>query len=106
MFKPFPKTQITILTLTISTSFAAVNLAQADNKNATLAAENFQQADFDQNGVLQYAEFATFIDLNASDGLGKASLISNRGLYGRAFSRIDANNDGFVSPNELKSIMN
>lgn len=93
------------LVLAIGANLAAVNAASADSHITSLAAENFQQADMDHNGVLQYAEFATFIDLNALDSIGKASLIRNRGLYGRAFARIDANNDGVVSPNELQSMV-
>ena len=77
-------------------------LAAADDRE--LAAENFQQADFDGDGQLVYAEFATFIDLNAEDGLGRAAMISSRGMHARAFERVDANRDGIVTPEEMQGL--
>ncbi|MEL7106195.1 MAG: hypothetical protein AAGM21_09765 [Pseudomonadota bacterium] len=72
-------------------------------QNAELGAENYRQADANGDGVLVYAEFATFIDLNAADGLGNAAMVSSRGLHARAFDRVDANGDGIVSPQELQA---
>jgi Ca2+-binding EF-hand superfamily protein len=66
--------------------------------------ENYLEADADGDGVLVYAEFATFIDLNAADGLGNAAQISNRGLHARAFNRVDANGDGMVTPEEIQAL--
>ncbi|MEM7026060.1 MAG: hypothetical protein AAF637_26305 [Pseudomonadota bacterium] len=71
---------------------------------ARLAQENFHEADADRDGKLVYAEFATFIDLNAADGLGNAARVSSRGLHARAFARVDANGDGNVSPEELQAM--
>ena len=73
-------------------------------QTAELGAENYRQADANGDGVLVYAEFATFIDLNAEDGLGNAARVSSRGMHARAFSRVDANGDGIVSPQELQAI--
>ena len=73
-------------------------------QDAELAAENYRQADANGDGVLVYAEFATFIDLNAEDGLGNAARVSSRGMHARAFARVDANGDGMVSPQELQAI--
>lgn len=73
-------------------------------QQAELGAENYRQADANGDGMLAYAEFATFIDLNAEDGLGQAAQISSRGMHARAFERIDANGDGLVSPRELQAI--
>jgi Ca2+-binding EF-hand superfamily protein len=87
---------------TIGLFFLSPVIAMAQDTN--LGAENFQQADVNGDGMLAYTEFATFIDLNAADGLGRASTISARGLHARAFTRIDANGDGIVSPQELSAI--
>jgi hypothetical protein len=73
-------------------------------QTSELGAENYQQADANGDGVLAYAEFATFIDLNAADGLGNAARVSSRGLHARAFKRVDANGDGVVSPQELQAL--
>ncbi len=73
-------------------------------QNAELGAENYRQADANGDGVLVYAEFAAFIDLNAADGLGNAARVSSRGMHARAFDRVDANGDGMVSPQELQAI--
>jgi Ca2+-binding EF-hand superfamily protein len=77
-------------------------VAVADS--ASLGQENFRQADADNDGQLVYAEFATFIDLNAADGLGNAARVSSRGLHARAFERVDANGDGIVKPEELRAM--
>jgi hypothetical protein len=73
-------------------------------QDTELGAENYRQADANGDGVLVYAEFATFIDLNAADGLGNAARVSSRGMHARAFARVDANGDGTVSPQELQAI--
>ncbi|MEM8812773.1 MAG: hypothetical protein AAGF59_09160 [Pseudomonadota bacterium] len=80
---------------------AAPLSASADDK--TRAVENFRQADANGDGHLVYAEFASFIDLNAADGIGNAKRVSARGLHARAFKRIDANKDGAVTPEELQA---
>lgn len=78
--------------------------AHAFAQNQELAAENYQQADADGDGQLVLAEFANFIDLNAADGLGNAARVSSRGLHARAFDRVDANDDGVVTPEELQKM--
>jgi Ca2+-binding EF-hand superfamily protein len=77
-------------------------VAVADS--ASLGKENFRQADVDDDGQLVYAEFATFIDLNAADGLGNAAMVSSRGMHARAFKRVDADGDGIVTPEELQAM--
>ncbi|MEO1494813.1 MAG: hypothetical protein AAFV19_21915 [Pseudomonadota bacterium] len=83
--------------------FCVLPLA-ADADTASLAQENFRHADANGDGKLVYAEFATFIDLNAADGLGNAARVSSRGLHARAFARVDANGDGIVTPEELQAM--
>lgn len=87
---------LTPLIIALAISTGAV--AQTD-----VARQNYAQADADGDGALVYAEFVTFIDLNAAVGLGRAPLISQRGLHARAFSRIDANGDGAVTPSEFRA---
>lgn len=73
-------------------------------QDADLAQQNFLEADANADGALAYSEFATFIDLNAADGVGNAAMISERGLHARAFGRLDANGDGAVSAQELPAL--
>ncbi|MEM8956448.1 MAG: RNA polymerase subunit sigma-70 [Pseudomonadota bacterium] len=91
-----------VRTALLSLALAAPLPAVAQNSER--AAENFRQADADGDGHLVYAEFASFIDLNAEDGIGNAQRVSTRGLHARAFERIDANGDGIVSPAELQAV--
>ena len=74
--------------------------ASADAQRAQARA-NFQQADVNQDQVLDFAEFKTFINLNADDGLGRAGMIRRFGMHGRAFGQVDANADGVVSKQEI-----
>lgn len=82
----------------------AAHGAQAAELNREKAAENFRQADVDANGALSLSEFTTLIDLNAEDGLGRAATVKRFGRYGTAFGRVDANADGLVTPEEIRSL--
>ena len=73
-----------ILATFVATSFTMALPAAA--QDAELGAENYRQADANGDGVLVYAEFAAFIDLNAADGLGNAARVSSRGMHARAFA--------------------
>lgn len=68
-----------------------------------LGRENYIEADVNNDGILTYTEFVTFIDLSAADDLGRAKLVSSRGLHERAFRRVDTNRDGLVTPQELQA---
>lgn len=78
-----------------------VSVLAQDNQ---LGQENYIQADVNKDGVLDYAEFVTFIDLNAADNIGRAKMISSGGFHERGFKRVDRNGDGYVTPNELQAI--
>jgi hypothetical protein len=78
--------------------------AQAFARSPNLAAQNYRQADANKDGVLDQAEFAMFIDLNAADGLGKAARVRSRGMHAEAFRRVDGNGDGRVTPTELRAM--
>lgn len=92
------------LTLTALVAATLAVPTGASAQTAELGAENYRQADANGDGLLVYAEFATFIDLNAADGLGNAATVSSRGLHAKAFNRVDANGDGIVSPQELQAM--
>ncbi|GAA0785406.1 hypothetical protein E1180_18265 [Roseibium denhamense] len=77
--------------------------ANATSQTAEMAARNYQAADQDGDGVLVYDEFVSFIDMNAAANIGNAGRVQSRGLYARAFKRLDGNGDGFVSPAELQN---
>ena len=93
-----------LMILTAILSLYAAIVGPAIAQQADEGAENYRQADANGDGVLVYAEFATFIDLNAADGLGQAARISARGMHARAFAHVDANGDGVVSPQELQAV--
>ncbi|NJM33391.1 MAG: hypothetical protein HC850_00415 [Rhodomicrobium sp.] len=67
------------------------------------ARANFEQADVNKDELLDRAEFTTFINLNADDGLGRAPMIRSLDMYGRAFGTADTNGDGMVSKQEIAS---
>lgn len=98
MVRPIPLIRAALIGFALTAPLPAT--AQASE----LGEENYRQADANGDGLLVYAEFATFIDLNAADGLGNAQRVSARGLHARAFDRLDANGDGAVSPQELQAI--
>jgi len=101
-------------TLSIVTLMAAILAvsACANNNNtarkslpqtdANLAKQNLQQADANGDKVLSYMEFVTFINLNAEDNIGRASMIKSRNLYSRAFNRLDKNGDGKITAAEIE----
>lgn len=82
-------------------TIASLGVAHADEAERALAAENFIQADVNVDNALTFDEFTTFIDLNADDDIGRAGVVRRFGRYETAFGRIDANEDGFVTPEEL-----
>ncbi|MEO0544517.1 MAG: hypothetical protein AAFY99_11925 [Pseudomonadota bacterium] len=89
----------------VSLAFVSFTFAQTANADEQAAGkENYMQADANNDGLLTYDEFVTFIDLNAADGLGNASMVASRNMYSRGFNRVDANKDGVVSPDELQTI--
>lgn len=88
----------------IACALAALSSGAAAAQEAALAQENYLQADANGDGRLAYAEFATFIDLNAADEIGNAKRVSARGLHARAFDRVDRNGDGIVTPEELQAL--
>lgn len=69
----------------------------------SLARKNFVLADVDGDERLSSSEFRKFIDENAKDNLGRAARVKRLGAYDKAFERLDANGDGFVTREEIAS---
>jgi Ca2+-binding EF-hand superfamily protein len=67
------------------------------------AQANFLKADANQDKQLDLAEFKTFVNLNADQGLGRAPRIRRFGMYSRAFNMTDENGDGVVSKQEIEA---
>ncbi len=75
--------------------------ARASEAQKTQVRANFQAADTNRDIALAPLEFVTFINLNARYGIGRSRMIQRFGGYEMAFERVDANRDGFVTPDEL-----
>ena len=80
----------------------AQNMSKADRQKMI---ENIVQADKNNDGAISRSEFETLINLNAADGLGRAAQVKRMGAYDRAFGRIDANGDGFLTRTEMQALM-
>ncbi len=91
------------LTFGLVLASAPVALSQSAQASSKQAAANFVTADANGDGALTQAEFKSFINLNAAHGIGKAQTVKDRGLYDRAFARLDLNRDGRISSAELQS---
>ncbi len=81
---------------------ALVLPATASSERAQAQA-NFLKADANQDKQLDFAEFKTFLNLNADQGLGRAPRIRRFGMYSRAFNMTDENGDGIVSKQEIEA---
>ena len=81
-----------------------VSALPAHANDPALIAENFAAADADADGALSLGEFTDFIDLGATQGLGRMAMLRDRGLEARAFGRIDQNADGVVTVEELQAL--
>lgn len=93
----------TILAATALSALMASNAALAQNSDAERAAArlNFQQSDANDDGELNAAEFRAFINANADDDIGRAGMVRRFGAYDRAFSRVDGDGNGSITPAEL-----
>ncbi|MDX5595715.1 hypothetical protein [Pseudovibrio sp. SPO723] len=91
------------LALSLALALTLITFSQGVSASTEQTATNFMQADANGDGALTRGEFKTFIDLNASFNIGRAKMVRDRGLYDRAFGRLDANGDGLVSSVELQN---
>ena len=95
---PITVTTVALVALSLSAS------AHANPQRAQAQAQaqaDFQAADVDKNGRLTFAEFKTFINLNAEHNLGRAASIRRFGLYTKVFQKADADGDGVVTKEEI-----
>lgn len=83
------------------TAAQAQDMSNAD-KQAMI--ENFLQADTNNDGMLYRSEFETLMKLNANDKLGRAAMVVRSGAYKKVFDRLDQNNNGAVSRDELQDM--
>ena len=100
------KKATTVLTASVLLTLAAAGPAFSSDAVRAQAKANFQSADVNDDQLLDFNEFKTFIDLNAKHGLGRAPMIRNFGAYGTAFGTADANKDGLVSGQEVRNASN
>jgi len=82
----------------------AAQAQSVSDADRALLVENVAQADANGDGMLEFAEFETLIDLNAEDDLGMASRLRNSGRLQMAFNRIDADGDGVLTQPELQAM--
>lgn len=80
----------------------AAGLSEAEQQQMI---SNLIEADANADGALSLAEFEVLIKLNAADDLGRAAMLVRSGRYATAFSRLDANGDGFVTEAELQAMI-
>lgn len=80
---------------------AAIIVALA---SGALAQDVFVAADANGDGSLDKGEFTVFIDSAAKAGKAQAKKVAANNFYGQAFSRIDKNGDGLISPNEISAM--
>lgn len=92
--------RVSLVITTLSLALALATPVHAQD-NRTLARENFAIADVNEDGKLSKSEFRVFIDENAKDDIGRASMVRRMGAYDTAFKRLDANKDGFVARSEI-----
>lgn len=69
----------------------------------TVEVQAFVGADQDGNGVLTPPEFRAFVQSMAQAGQPTARQIRFFGAYGYAFGIADTNDDGVITPLELRS---
>lgn len=83
---------------------AAPAFAQTSAADQKAVRTNFKQADANKDGKLSKSEFRRFIDENAKDNIGRASMVKRFGAYDAAFARVDTNKDGIVTGKELVAL--
>ena len=76
--------------------------AQKKDENGAVAEANFESADTNSDGGLDRDEFKVFINANAESNLGRAKQIRRFRAYGRAFSRLDADENKSVTWEEIQ----
>ena len=93
-----------IVTFILSAACPATVLAQEQGAPySTSEIDAYVIADVDKDGVLNQAEFKTFVQEMAKTGQSTARQIRFFGAYGFAFSITDVDDNNIVTPEELRS---
>lgn len=96
-------TRFTITTLAALSIGFAVPATQASAQYADAGVRSFLAADQDGDELLTLSEFRVFIQEMAAAGAPMSARVRNLGAYRIAFSRVDLNNDGVATPEELRA---
>jgi hypothetical protein len=99
--KPVTKTLLTVAFLAATPFSAALAQSMTDAERQEMIA-NFLEADTNNDGALYRSEFELLMKLNAEDDLGRAAMVVRTGTYERVFTRLDKNNDGAISKEEIQ----
>lgn len=95
-----PRIATNLCALGLATLLAATP-AQAQFEDESVAA--FLGADANGDEYLDFQEFRVFIRTMAAIGAPMSQRIRNLGVYRIAFGRVDLNDDGRASPDELRA---
>jgi hypothetical protein len=93
-----------VIIATVVFSIAAPGLSAAAEPSPAQREQvkaNYMRADVNGDRMLEESEFIKFVNLNADSGIGRFGMIRRFGLHSRAFSRIDADRNGLIEPEEL-----
>ena len=101
--KPITKTLVATAALAAFPVFAAEAQEMSGTEKQALIA-NMLQADSNNDGILYLSEFELLINLNAEDGLGKATTVKRTGAYKMVFNKLDSNGDGALSKDEAQQL--
>lgn len=88
---------LSILLLLLMTARASADATQMLPETA----EHFTLADANSDDGLDAEEFKAFVELEAEDDIGASRRIQSMQIYDRAFRRMDRNEDGMLSRDEI-----
>ena len=91
------KMTVTVLSIALFGVSAPAHSDKAAEQSLAVPRANFTEADADSDEALTPDEFVVFIDANAAAKFGKAPKIKRFGALKRAFSGVDADEDGQVT---------
>lgn len=96
-------TRFTLAALAALSLSFTIPANQASAQYANAGVQSFLIADQDGNEVLTLPEFRVFIQNMAAAGAPMSVRVQTLGVYRIAFGRVDLNNDGLATPEELRT---